>query len=43
MSSVRPARVVLLRRLFVLATTLVLVLPALGVATVSTDEKIGSN
>jgi len=43
MSSVRPARVVLLRRLVVLATILVLVLPALGAAAVSADEKIGSN
>jgi hypothetical protein len=42
MSSVRPARVVLLR-LVVLATILVLVLPALGAAAVSADEKIGSN
>ena len=43
MSSVRPVRVVLLRRLVVLATILVLVLPALGTAAVSADEKIGSN
>jgi hypothetical protein len=43
MSSVRPARVVLLRRLVVLATILVLVLPALGAAAVSADEKTGSN
>lgn len=43
MSSVRPARVVLLRRLVALATILVLVLPALGAAAVSADEKIGSN
>jgi hypothetical protein len=43
MSSVPPARVVLLRRLVVLATILVLVLPALGAAAVSADEKTGSN
>jgi len=42
MSSVRPARVVLLR-LVVLATILVLVLAALSSAAVSADEKIGSN
>ena len=42
MSSVHPARVVLLR-LVVLATILALVLPARGAAAVSADEKIGSN
>jgi LPXTG-motif cell wall-anchored protein len=43
MSSVRPARVVLLRRLVVLATILALVLAALSSAAVSAGEKIGSN
>jgi hypothetical protein len=38
MSSVRPARVVLLRRLVALATILVLVLPALGAAAVSANQ-----